>query len=93
MRPKHTVPLDLLPGAKNRTGSRTRVEGREVRGLEVGKSLLVFTDSQLSLFLRNKETEKTGSLLYDNRWLCTSTSEVGAQSFRGGGGVVDCLPL
>lgn len=87
MRPKHTVPLDLLPGAKNRTGSRTRVEGREVRGLEVGKSLLVFTDSQLSLFLRNRETEKTGSLL------CTSTSEVGAQSFRGGGGVVDCLPL
>lgn len=57
--------------------------GERLGALEAVKSLLVFTDSQQSLFLRNTETKKTGLLLYDNWWLCTSTSEVGAQSFRG----------
>lgn len=62
MRPRHTTfPWDLRPGVKLgldstvKTGSRTRVEGREVGAWKQSVTLGVSIQNQLSLFLRNRE--------------------------------------
>lgn len=62
MRPRHTTfPWDLRPGVKLgldstvKTGSRTRVEGREVGTWKQSVTLGVSIQNQLSLFLRNRE--------------------------------------